>query len=243
MIKFFRRIRQKMLSENKFSKYLLYALGEIILVVIGILIALQVNNWNEERRLRTTQKNYLTALRADINVMSVEYKAIVSFHTQDLQAAQDIFHSLNNCELKDDQKKHFDKLLLDYNTLSVLYQVRNTYEEMLSANIYSDLENKKIKNFVSDFYEHRDAMQHFIDEYRQDIGAGYAIVKKYVTFDYDANGQTTVSYEMSALCKNNEFKNAIFEAVRTKEYILQMTTILDQKLEIMSDMLATEIDN
>ncbi len=50
MIKFFRRIRQKLLSENKFSKYLIYAIGEIILVVIGILIALQINNWNEDRK-------------------------------------------------------------------------------------------------------------------------------------------------------------------------------------------------
>lgn len=47
MIKFFRKIRQKMLTENKFSKYLIYAIGEIILVIIGILIALQINNANE----------------------------------------------------------------------------------------------------------------------------------------------------------------------------------------------------
>jgi len=49
MIKFFRKIRQRLLSENKFSKYLIYAFGEIILVVIGILIALQINNWNQNR--------------------------------------------------------------------------------------------------------------------------------------------------------------------------------------------------
>jgi len=50
MIKFFRRIRRQLLSENKFGKYLTYAIGEIILVVIGILIALQVNNLNEVRK-------------------------------------------------------------------------------------------------------------------------------------------------------------------------------------------------
>ena len=50
MIKFFRKIRQKTLTESKFSKYLIYAVGEIILVVIGILIALQVNNLNEVRK-------------------------------------------------------------------------------------------------------------------------------------------------------------------------------------------------
>jgi sensor domain CHASE-containing protein len=46
MIKFFRKIRQRLLTENKFSKYLIYAIGEIVLVVIGILIALSINNSN-----------------------------------------------------------------------------------------------------------------------------------------------------------------------------------------------------
>ncbi|MFT4986453.1 MAG: hypothetical protein ACI9AT_000242 [Ulvibacter sp.] len=49
MIKLFRKIRGKMLTENKFSKYLLYAFGEILLVVIGILLALQINSWNQQR--------------------------------------------------------------------------------------------------------------------------------------------------------------------------------------------------
>ena len=56
MLRFFRQIRQRLLpiaigTDNKFSKYLLYAVGEILLVVIGILVALQIDNWNEERKL------------------------------------------------------------------------------------------------------------------------------------------------------------------------------------------------
>ena len=58
MIKFFRKIRQKLLSENKFSKYLIYALGEIVLVVIGILIALQINNWNEAKKNQVVLNTY-----------------------------------------------------------------------------------------------------------------------------------------------------------------------------------------
>ncbi len=50
MIKFFRKIRQQLLTENRFTKYSLYAIGEVFLVVIGILIALQINNWNESRK-------------------------------------------------------------------------------------------------------------------------------------------------------------------------------------------------
>ncbi|MGW9684470.1 DUF6090 family protein [Flagellimonas sp. 2504JD1-5] len=66
MIKFFRRIRQRLLSENKFSKYLLYAIGEIVLVVIGILLALQVNNWNEQRKNRSNEYLYLINIRNEV---------------------------------------------------------------------------------------------------------------------------------------------------------------------------------
>ena len=67
MIKFFRRIRQKLLSENRFSKYLIYAIGEILLVVVGILIALQVNNWNESQKNRDKEKLILNELLSSIN--------------------------------------------------------------------------------------------------------------------------------------------------------------------------------
>ena len=67
MIKFFRKIRQKLLTENKFSKYLIYAIGEIILVVIGILIALQINNWNHERLNRKQEIKILIGIRDELN--------------------------------------------------------------------------------------------------------------------------------------------------------------------------------
>ena len=56
MIKFFRKIRQNLLMENKTGKYLKYAIGEIVLVVIGILIALSINNWNENRKLENNKQ-------------------------------------------------------------------------------------------------------------------------------------------------------------------------------------------
>lgn len=62
MINFFRKIRQRLLTENKFSNYLLYAIGEIILVVIGILLALQVNNWNVNRKNTAIVRVYLENL-------------------------------------------------------------------------------------------------------------------------------------------------------------------------------------
>ena len=65
MLKFFRKIRQNLLSEGRNVKYLKYAIGEIILVVIGILIALQINNWNENRNEREQEQELLVQLQSE----------------------------------------------------------------------------------------------------------------------------------------------------------------------------------
>ena len=66
MIKFFRKIRQNMIKENKVSKYILYAVGEILLVVIGILIALSINNWNTAKKLDARELVLLSELKSNL---------------------------------------------------------------------------------------------------------------------------------------------------------------------------------
>lgn len=65
MIKFFRKIRYDLMEESKIGKYIKYAIGEIVLVVIGILIALSLNNWNEQRVINLSINSYLTALKEE----------------------------------------------------------------------------------------------------------------------------------------------------------------------------------
>ncbi|MCF8464289.1 MAG: hypothetical protein K9G41_05590 [Flavobacteriales bacterium] len=92
MIKFFRKIRQQLLSENKFSAYLIYALGEIVLVVIGILIALNINNWNTEQSNKAKREELLIAMTKDLaqdiasnDRMIVFYKNRLAFFERHLQ--------------------------------------------------------------------------------------------------------------------------------------------------------------
>ena len=66
MLKIFSKVRQKLVSGNRFGKYLLYALGEIVLVVIGILIALQINEWNEKNQHNKEEKRILLSMLKDI---------------------------------------------------------------------------------------------------------------------------------------------------------------------------------
>ena len=83
MRKFFRKVRQKLIARNKFSNYLLYAVGEIILVVFGILIALQVNNWNEQRK-QNIQKVLMTqSLFSDLKMDSILIEKTLDILQQD----------------------------------------------------------------------------------------------------------------------------------------------------------------
>ncbi len=67
MITFFRKIRKRLLSENSVSRYLIYAIGEIALVMIGILLALQVNNWNQGRKEKAIEQELLLQFQTDLN--------------------------------------------------------------------------------------------------------------------------------------------------------------------------------
>ncbi|MBK7869320.1 MAG: hypothetical protein IPJ74_00890 [Saprospiraceae bacterium] len=90
MIKFFRKIRQKLLSENKFGKYLIYAIGEIFLVVIGILIALQINNWNEERKDSIKEQQILSQLKEDYEANLKQLDQKISSRMSIIQAGNEI---------------------------------------------------------------------------------------------------------------------------------------------------------
>lgn len=79
MIKFFRKIRQQLIAENRVSKYLLYAIGEIVLVVIGILIALSINNWNERQKDLAQEQLILKQLRTEYqsNLAQLDEKVLM----------------------------------------------------------------------------------------------------------------------------------------------------------------------
>ena len=65
MIRLFKKIRHQLLSEDRYSVYLLYASGEIVLVIVGILFALQIDNWNENRNIRKTEQLLLSNLKLE----------------------------------------------------------------------------------------------------------------------------------------------------------------------------------
>jgi hypothetical protein len=107
MIKFFRLIRKKLLSENRLGKYLLYALGEIVLVVIGILIALQINNWNEDKKDRKLERQYLIGLTNDLQIDSVALDILISFSNDQVRRKKKLHRYFDGESFTNDSLAHF----------------------------------------------------------------------------------------------------------------------------------------
>src|SRR6056297_3259375 len=99
MLKFFRTIRKKLIEEDNVRKYLLYAVGEILLVVIGILIALQVNNWNEERKAREAERFLLTSVKEDFELRLDELLEFDAAREQVIDAIHELNLIIHNPDL------------------------------------------------------------------------------------------------------------------------------------------------
>jgi hypothetical protein len=113
MMKFFRKIREKRLIENKFSKYLLYAIGEIVLVVFGILIALSINNWNEKRKKENLEIILLSELVKNLQDDIIDMKINLGFHERGIKSAEIILSVFEEpLPYQDSLNRHYGKVSL-----------------------------------------------------------------------------------------------------------------------------------
>jgi len=96
MIKFFRKIRYDLMEKNKTGKYLKYAIGEILLVVIGILIALQINNWNENRKDRQLEKELLVQLQSEFESNLIQLDDKIALRDKMLSSSLNLISCIDN---------------------------------------------------------------------------------------------------------------------------------------------------
>jgi len=150
MIKFFRKIRQKLLSENKFSKYLIYAVGEIILVVIGILIALQVNNQNQIKNEKKALKNYLEKIAINVkNDIKVAEFMIQTRTQQSLLCAQ----ATELISKKDwsDQRKITNAIFAMIIEQPLNFN-RSGFESLKNSGYLQHLDDSEIEELIYNYY-------------------------------------------------------------------------------------------
>ena len=147
MIRFYRKIRKQLLSDNKFRKYLFYAIGEIFLVVIGILLALQINTWNDKRIKNNEVKSYAQKLILDLgqdvsDVKWIRWQAEVAYLRLDSLVNYTRHLSIDDC-------KNLDLYILTYNARYRPYSWnRASHEEIKSTGILNYFNNDSLVNLL-----------------------------------------------------------------------------------------------
>jgi hypothetical protein len=149
MISLFRKIRQSLLKEHKITQYLAYAIGEIFLVVIGILIALQINTWNEERKNRAYEIKMLRELKSTLD-KDIRYftSQIRMLNAKERSANKLLEYYQTPLEDLDSLNFHMEKLetgaLFQYNA--------GTYGSIKSGGI-DKISNDSLRSKMADLYE------------------------------------------------------------------------------------------
>jgi type II secretory pathway pseudopilin PulG len=169
MIKFFRKIRQKLLTENKFSKYLLYAIGEIVLVVIGILIALGINNWNEQQKIAEEETSMLKELKNSISQDIQQLNSLNMQGEEDIVSADILINWLDNKVIYNDTlANHFP--IITRTGQSKIFRPQNSTFRVLESKGIDLISNDGLKNQILNLYNIEYSHLNFVyDNYRQNI--------------------------------------------------------------------------
>lgn len=150
MIKFFRRIRYDLMEKNKTGKYLKYAIGEIILVVVGILIALQVNNWNQLNNEKILEKEYLSSLLQDLDFDINSYRTTIRSDSSKVENARLLLQKFKQAETwtKDDLANTFREIAINAN----MKVQRVTIDEIKSSGRITLIRNKELRLHLMTYY-------------------------------------------------------------------------------------------
>ena len=150
MLHFFRKIRHDLLANSKTYKYFKYAIGEIILVVLGILIALQINNWNEEMKNKQLETKILLEIKKGLNKDLSDITYNIEWHESVLRSQDIVVKWLSSNE------PHVDSLNVHFSILSafsVFLSREGPYENLKQVG-YSLISNDSLRSQIMNVYEY-----------------------------------------------------------------------------------------
>lgn len=152
MAKIFRKIRRSLLSEGKTAKYLKYAVGEIILVVLGILIALQINNWNIDQQTQRKEQAYLKEIRANLQQDSLRLETVLTFNDTKQVIVDEMLQIFVDTLTNEERFRIFNKNANDFTYYEVFDPVRIAFNNMLSAESIGLIEDNELRKALSEYY-------------------------------------------------------------------------------------------
>ena len=149
MIKFFRKIRYKLMETGKTGKYFKYAIGEILLVVIGILIALQINNWNENRKQNNLETVYLKSLKEEFQTNLKEVDRVMQLNAKNMKNALTLSNFIGPKTPKITEKEFADLLMGTINNEVQYRPGSGVINEIISSGKLTIFSNQDLKKALA----------------------------------------------------------------------------------------------
>jgi hypothetical protein len=265
MISLFRKIRQKLITQNRFTRYLIYALGEIILVVIGILLALQINTWNQNRQDRKQEQQLLAQLEIEYNKNLEQLNSKIFIRKE----------MLNSCLILLDYRKR-ESALVDVDSLNFHLSrmvTRPTFNPVLgvtnelsnSGKLYliqnTDLRKEltSFESFLGDLIEEEQVIFNHSENIIQPFMAAHYQVGGVITqFLQDEDfmaifslGDTNKEISLNELFQPADFKPLLYHPdledhialmISNTVYTNQQSEGVKEKIELIISLIQSEID-
>lgn len=243
MFRFFRTLRQKLLTENRVSKYLLYAVGEIVLVVIGILIALQINDWNERRKNEEKELKALRDLQAEFEEEAEVLRGLFTIKEQASKDLRNYLAEISSDTLAQKEKIRMERPDVASYTWNPSFAILNS---ILATGALDHFQNDSLKYLLAGW-------NGFVDKYRMrqsiyddHIRKLYDIEDIYIPAKVFSEGRYVVSaptediqnvdplHSRSNLVSDLKYRNALAHTLNTLHIqliIANQTLMMSQRIQ------------
>ncbi|WP_334059095.1 DUF6090 family protein [Polaribacter sp. P097] len=233
MLHLFKRIRRKLLVEKRLSNYIFYAIGEVLLVVIGILLAIQFSNLNLKKTEIEKEIWYLDNIANDMFNQKDGLLNLKDYYTETLGIAKDLL-----LDFKENMSySKIDSLSFKLNQLmgSDTYpNIDNTYRELLSSGQVSLIENDSLVLNIIDFYLFTDELENIykVNQSQVFYGEVYSTLNKYSEIDISHFVE-----EENLLFEDKEAQKYILSELEKPDNRLALTNAIKTKILVISDYL------
>ena len=235
MINFFRKKRKKMADDNKAIKYTRYAIGEIVLVVIGILIALSINNWNEQRKMNLQEQELLEGLEIEFTINHNRLEKVIQVQQKSNESANKIMTYFNQ-DISDIPEVKFDSLQSNIYNAWTFNPRKGLLNSVITSGQINLISNVELKNQLSSFED----MVNDLEEESQAVSLLNAKLISLTSEYLNIGKLNAIGYKSFV---NDGFRsdyNRFFKDIRVYNIINNATSwrydLLDEENEIMQSM-------
>ncbi len=250
MLQLFKALRLQKLKESKIKKYLLYALGEIILVVIGILIALAINNNNIKRTIQKKEQTYLVGLMDEFTTSKLKLQELINVNKNNYEGARQIISYVSNSKIQPDEEQ-FSLLLYNTFVFDVSFNPNNSLlNEMMNSGSLKDISNPTLRihltNWISTM-EDIAKQENDLEQQREKILDLFRGNTQSIRTIFDLAGVSANELDIEPLPKNisnlnllhsTQFENLLFTFILTSKateeaHYLPLMKRIDAILELI----------